>query len=376
MKTHCKEKQTYKKILFYEASSGFGGSASALVHMIRHLNREKFVPIIAFKNYGGQIEKIKNAELIKLKEYRKPDKLSNLHFLFYFVRNILPETFKLYFTIKKKKVSLVHVNINVTAGIPAIIAAKISGVPCVCHIRETRKLIKRERLFAKWVDRFIILNKYAYEVYKIDIAEEKLKVIYDGLDLDEFKGLGDGALRREYNLNSAPTVGVIGRIIKGKGQKEFVLAAKIALEIKPKIKFIIIGDAKSDSSLYYNEVKDLVKKEKLTDSIIFTGWRNDITNIIRDLDIVVLPSTTYPEGLPNAIIEAMALKKPVVASNIPGPSDIVVDGETGFLTPTGDTKIMAEKIIYILNNQEISRKMGEKGKIRTEELFEIGRAHV
>lgn len=360
-----KKRTAFKRILYYEPSSGFGGSSSALVHMIKRLNREIFTPIVVINNYGAQIEKLKNTEIIKIRGCTEQKQFLNS------LKNIAVGTIKLYLIIKKKRISLVHININVIAGIPAIIASKIAGVPCICHIRETRKLIKREKLFAKWVDIFILLNKPAYQVYKVDLPEKKMRVIYDGIDLDVLSSLEGGSLRNEYNLNSAPTVGVIGRIVEGKGQLEFVLAAKVALQTMPEIKFIIVGDSKSDDGCYFNRVKELVKAEQLSSNVIFAGWRNDIAGVIKDLDIVVLPSTTYPEGLPNAIIEAMVFKKPIIASDIPGPSDIVVNGETGFLVSPGDINAMAEKIIYLLNRKEVAQEMGRKGRIRAEELFNI-----
>ena len=276
------------KILFYEASSGFGGSASALVNIINHLDRRRFYPVVVIKNYGAQIDKIKNVEIVKLRDYIEADRLSGFNFILYFIKNIIPEVAKLWFIIKTKKISLVHININVIVGIPAIIASKIAGVPCICHIRETRELIKREKFFVKWVNKFLILNKNAYEIHKQDIPHDKLEIIYDGIDLDEFNEVNRGILKKEYNIGSAPVVGVVGRVVEGKGQKEFVLAVKESLKFKPNSKFVIIGDTKSGDSKYYDEVKELTSKEKLTDNVIFTGWRNDIKNIVPDLDILVL----------------------------------------------------------------------------------------
>lgn len=358
-------------ILYLESSSGFSGSANALAGLINSLDRKRFTPILAVKNYGSKIEKIKDARIIRLKDYKEPQRLTNFNFLIFFITHILPEAFRLYLIVKFNRISLIHINTNITLGIPAIIASKISGAPCVCHIRETRELIKRERLFSKLVDKFILLNKDACEIYSRDIPKEKLYIIYDGINLDEQSGINKEEFRKEFNLNGFPCIGVIGRIVAGKGQKEFILAAKDVLNLERKTRFIVCGGAMGGQADYFNEVKDLVKRNGLIDNVIFTGWRNDILNIIANLDILVLPSTTFPEGLPNAIIEAMALSKPVVATNIPGPSEIVVDSETGFLVEPADIKAMAEKIAYLLNNPDAARKMGKEGRKRTEELFDI-----
>ncbi|GEM_PF-1690886 len=356
-------------ILFYESSSGFGGSANTLANIINNLNRALYQPIVIIKNSGPQIERIRDAEIIKLKDYKEPAKASSFIYSVFFIKNILPESLRIYSIIKRKNISFVHINTNILLGIPAILAAKLANIPCVCHIRDTRGLIKRERFFANLVKMFIILNKDAYEIYTKDIPAEKINVIYDGIDTD-IKGLV-GNFKKELSFNSDPLIGAIGRIIEGKGQKEFILAAKEVLKTRPQAKFILAGEAKGDNGDYFEEVKNLVRDGNLEKNIIFTGWRNDINNIISDLDILVQSTTTFAEGFGLTCVEAMVLKKPVVATKVTGPSDIVVDGETGFLVPPGDIKAMAEKIIYLLDNPQMAKKMGEAGRDRAIELFNI-----
>jgi len=358
------------RILFYEPSSGFGGSANALVNLNNYLDKKIFTPIIAIKNYGFQIEKIKNSEKLKLTDYREPERLSNFGFFISFISKVLPEAIKLYFMIKKKKISLVHVNTNIISGIPAIIASKVAGIPCICHIRQTRELIKREKIFAKWVYKFIVLNSTVYEMLKQTVPQEKINIIHDGVDLKEFIQIGTGALRKEFNLDSEPVIGIIGRIIKGKGHKEFILTAEEVLRIRPNVHFVIVGDAKGGSDRYYNDIIDLVSKEHLKNNVIFTGWRTDVKGILNDIDLVVQPYT-LPEGLPNILIEAMALGKPVVTTNIPGPSEIVADGQTGFLVPSKDPLALAEAILKLLDNPQLAKQMGEAGRKRVEQLFNI-----
>lgn len=358
------------RIFYLEAGSGFGGSANALANLINNLDRDRFVPSVVVKNYGSQIGKIRNAEILKLTDYKEPEKLSNFGFFVYFIMKLFQEATKIYFIIKKSKISLVHVNTNIISGIPAIIASKVSGIPCVCHIRQTRQLIKRERIFAKLVDKFIVLNKTVFEMLKKEIPESKISIIYDGLDLETFQNTEIGIFKKEFNLDGASVVGMIGRIVEGKGHREFILVAKEVLIKKNNTVFLIVGDSKGSNDTYYNCVKDLVKTESLEKNVIFTGWRNDIKNVISDFDILIQCST-FPEGLPNVIIEAMASEKPVVATNIAGSSDIILNGETGFLVPPADIKAMAEKIIYLLDNPSLANIMGHKGRKRVEELFDI-----
>jgi len=366
-----KEKKVKQNILFYEASSGLSGSANALVHIINYLNRKDYNPIAAITNYGAKIGEIRDAKIVKLKHRDEPGHLSNAGFMLFCLKHYIPEIIKIYLLIKKEKINLVHINNNIISGIPAIIASKAAGVSCVSHLRETRRLIRREKYFARFVSKFFALNKKAYQVYKEDIPEDKLNIIYDGIALSDSSSDDRGSFRKELNLDSSVLIGTVGRIVRGKGQREFILAAKKVLKIKPDARFVIVGDSLGEDNRYKGEVEELVKKENLLGQIIFTGWRDDIRNILSDLDILVLPSTTYPEGLPNSIIEAMALRKPVVASNIPGPDEIVLDGQTGFLVKPGDINQLAEKIQILISDPKLANALGTRARIRTEELFDM-----
>ncbi len=361
-----------RRILFFESSSGYGGSASALVNLINNLNRQKYLPVVAYTNAGTQLKMIKEFRLIKIDGYVEPERMSSIQYALDFILILLPEALKLFLIIKKGNIKILHNNTNVLLGIPAIISAKLAGIPIVCHVRETREITKREKYFAKLVDKFVVLNKVALEIYKQHVPERKISLIYDGVNMNASKVTNrKNNLKRDFNLNGSPVVGLIGRIVEGKGQGEFIRVAQEVTKIKPEVKFLIVGEAKGGTNNYYRKINDLVKKEKLVNNVIFTGWRTDIREVISELDIVILASTTFPEGLPNVVIEASALGKPVVVTDIPGPPEIIEDGKTGFIVPPADIKAMSDKIIYLLNNPDIAKKMGEAGRKRCEEVFNI-----
>ncbi len=360
------------RVLIFETSSGFGGSSNALANLVNHLNRERFLVTVAITHFGPQVLNIKNAEIVQVAPCREPKNFSKFGFFFYFFASILPSALRIYLLAKRKNIALCHINTNIMLGFPAIIASRFAGIPCVCHIRETRRLIGRERVFARWVQKFILINSRAIEVYRRDLPESKIAVVHDGVDLERFSGSDPAtSFRERFNIGRAPVIALVGRIVAGKGHKEFILAAKEVLVEQPDAKFLIIGDAKGADDQYFSEVKRLVVDENLQESIIFTGWIKDIREALIDLDILVQATTTFPEGFGLTIAEAMALGKPVIATDIPGPSDIVVDGQTGFLVSAGDVKAMAEKILFLLNNPAMAKSMGEEGRKRVDELFDI-----
>jgi len=368
-----------RNTLFFEPSSGFGGSGNSLFNLLKFLNQEKFKPLVVTLNDGPQFTKIKElgVKIIKLhaKEIEPENNEGVLTYLKLFYQGIfylLPLTLKLLFIIKKYKIDLLHINTNIISGIPAILAGKMAGIPCICHIRQTRRPIKREKFFFRWIDKIILLNQKAKEIYLEDTQSNKLSLIYDGLDLEGFKPKNDRErITKEFNLNGSPCVGVLGRLVEGKGLDDFIKASALVLKEKPETKFFIVGSDPSEDKHLEKELKSLAQTLNLNGNLIFTGWRNDVSDLISSFDVLVQPSSSFPEGFGLTCIEAMALGKPVVATNIPGPQDIVVDGKTGFLVPAYAPTSLAEAILKLLNNPQLAKNMGEEGRERAEELFDI-----
>ncbi len=360
-----------KNILFYEPSSGFGGSANSLMNLVKHLDREEFHSIVVVKNIGSQIKKIKNVRIIKLRDYNEQKKISILKYVIFFLKNIIPEIFQISFILKQNKINLVHVNTNINSGIPAIMAAKIVGIPVVCWIRETRELVRREKFFQRFVKHFVVLNRDAYQLYKSVVTEEKISIIYNRVDINDFSNVPLGDFKEKYELKDSFIAGLVLRIVKGKGLEQIIAAAERIVEYRKAIKFIIVGDAKGGDEDYLIKLKDLVKSKNLEKSIIFTGWIDDVKSAIANFDVLIHPSTSFPEGLPRIILEAMVMQKPVIATDICGSREIVKDGENGFLVSVNDLNALCERIIYFFKNKEEKVRMGKQGIETIKQKFEI-----
>lgn len=352
-------------VLYVEPTSGFGGSSRCLAMILDHLDKQKYHPILALRHDSSYISPALSLTIYKLANY------SSAGNQIYYLWKVFCEFIQFIAIIVKERISLVHVNTNIILGIPTIMAARLTGRKCICYIRETRPLIKRERWIASWVDKIIVLNEKGRTLYEKDLPAGKVVVIPDGIDCAKFQEVERGHFRKEKKFENNALVGLVGRIVRGKGQKEFVLAAKKVLRQKSDVKFLIIGEAIGENDEYYREVKALVENEALTADVIFTGWRNDVNRVIADLDILVQGTTTFPEGFGLTIVEAMALGKPVIATDIPGPSEIVLDDITGYLIPPGNIDVMAEKTLYLLNNPPVAQSLGAKGRERAEKFFDV-----
>lgn len=377
----CREKgQTrIKNILYLEGGTGFGGSSNSLYRLLKNLDKTKFNPIVISFGKGPNIENIRDLGIeIIIKKPRDSDKFKLLPriFAFGFFYSTFPFTLFLLRFMRSKHIDLVDLNTNVASGAPALLAAKLLRIPCISHMRGYGKYTNFEKKLFKVVDRYICVSNYLRDILitKYNIGQQKIKTIYDGLDLDSFKPkVEKNRLREELNLEpNLPLIGIVSRLMLRKGQDDFIRAAKFVLSEFPETKFLIVGDNPEDNGSIKAYLKEIVDELGVSKNIIFLGWRKDITDILSLLDISVFASRMR-EGFGNVIMESMALGIPVVATNIGGCPELIKPGQSGLLVEPSNPQKLAEAIISLLRNQELALKISENEKLRASKLFDIRR---
>jgi len=276
------------------------------------------------------------------------------------------------------------------AGILGRIAAWLAGVPLIIYtahgfyFHDNMSLCKREILIAieKVVGRLftnLIFTQSREDkelaINRGIIAEDKIYHIGNGVDIYKFNSKNyvnkRSEIRNQLGIDEdSKVIGFIGRIVREKGIIELINAFQNVLKEVKKTHLIIIGDSlESDRDLNAKgEVQDLIDNFNLRENIRFTGYRNNINELLEAVDVFALPS--YREGMPRSIIEAMAMGKPVVATNIRGCREEVVDGKTGYLVPVKNVEKLALAILNILQDEQVAHKMGREGRIRVEKLFD------
>jgi glycosyltransferase involved in cell wall biosynthesis len=182
------------------------------------------------------------------------------------------------------------------------------------------------------------------------------------------------SLRRDFCIpEEAPVIAMIGRFQRGKGQRVFIEAATAVTRHRPNARFVVVGDTTLGLEPSYKaELATLVARYGLSPSVIFTGWRDDVPTLLNEVDILVHPATA-PESFGLVLVEALFQRKPVVASRQNGLMEIVTDGETGFLVPPGDAMAFADKILLLLGDEGLRRRMGERGREVVLERFTMAR---
>jgi glycosyltransferase involved in cell wall biosynthesis len=260
---------------------------------------------------------------------------------------------------RRMRPHIVHTH-TAKAGFVGRLAAVLCRVPVVVHTfhghvfqgyfgkTKTRAFIWLERLAARGSDVILTISQRLKDdlvAYRIAPAE-KIRVVPLGLKLLRLTNLEAlrGSFRREGGFSTEmPLVGIIGRLVPIKNHELFLAAANRVSQVRPEVRFAIVGDGERRAAL-----EALVEQLGLADRVWFAGWRDDLPRIYADLDALVISSNN--EGTPVSIIEAMAARVPVVATEVGGVPDLLRDGQLGTLVPPEDAGALAEAILETLDN--------------------------
>jgi glycosyltransferase involved in cell wall biosynthesis len=391
------------RVLFINHSVRDGGPGRSLFYILKHLDRTKLDPYVLVPKEGVFTELINNEGLADriIVERRFPENLqtprlswANRHDgaktspgimskLFKFASVILNvmDLFSLILTspflMRRKRIDIIYCN-----GTQAKIAGALIGVlnrcPVIWHVRniqQTKPLGITINLLASLpvVKKIICVSGPTAEQFPW--AREKITVIHNGIDLEEFKPeKTKGLLRSEFSIPEGTViVGSTGRIVPRKGYEYLINAALTIIgrlgEEGNKVRFVIVGDTPhffQDNHLQF--LKGLVGELGLEESFIFTGYRKDVGPYLKDFDIFVIPSN-YPDPFPRVVIEAMSFALPVVGLRIGGIGEAVENGVTGFLDEPGNTERMADEILKLIQDRSLRLSMGIAGRERVKRLF-------
>jgi len=362
---NCSGDMSYK-ILYINGTSNIGGAEASLLSLLKGINKDYFCPIAAVPQNGPLAEKLKcigiEVEIIRITEFSRRK-----------VLQFLVNTFRLAFFIRKKNIGLVHSN-SIYAAEQSFLAAKLAGVPCICHVRDLVPILgagKIRSVAFKSVERLIAISEAVKKdlVEKLRIPENKITRIYNGVDTDEFSpDISDSKFCNEFRLGSKKLVGLVGRFSPEKGQEFFLKAAAEVMKEYKEVSFILVGDAKLGSDKFKEEILDLSRRLDLKDNVIFIGFRDDLPNVLVALDMLVVPSRAEPFG--RVIIEAFACGVPVIATDS-GATPEIISKDSGMLIEPNNIGQLKQAIIELLKNPLRLKQMGQEGRKIVLEKFNI-----
>ncbi|MBI3988696.1 MAG: glycosyltransferase [candidate division NC10 bacterium] len=359
------------KIAYVIGTLDLGGAERQLVALAKGLDRSRFLPVIFCLTATGPLitdlaeagVKTRCFGLRGLKVWRNPLRVARALLTFFA-------------DLKKEKPEIVH-GLLFHAYILGTFAAKIAGVPIVIASRRSLGRFKErkwhylvaERLANRMTD-LIIANAEAVKedvIHQEKVKLSKVRVMYNGIDPSLYDLPPDPTLRASLGIpEAARVVGIVANLIHYKGHRFFLHACQAIKRKSPEVMFLLIGDGPCREVL-----EDLARELGLEKDVLFLGSRQDVPHLLALMDVVVLPS--LEEGFPNAVLEAMAAGKPVVATEVGGVPEVIVHRKTGLLVPPKDPQALADAIIELLDDPQLALEMGRAGRERVTKEFGLDR---
>lgn len=388
--TELKKPDSQIKVAFVDHSPEIGGAESSLLTFLRRMDKNQFNATVILTSEGLFSKRLRE-ENIQVKVIYLPLTLIRLKrgnalkaFLFLAVY-LFPLQFfiiRLYFYLRKNKFDLILTN-TIKAHFYGSLAARLCFIPVIWRFHDILSptdfspvLIQSIIFFGKrFPTRILAVSDLARDYLMRDgLKGDKIEVIFSGIDNErfEFKNTSRN-IRNEFDIgDNAKLVGCIGRIIPQKGQRSFLLAIPEVIKKYPETFFLIVGDAYLKEERYKEELLEIIKKNKIEDHVKFTGFRYDIGNLIRSLDILIFPSVA-PESFGLSVLEAMSLGKPVIASKVGGVCEIIEDGVNGMLIEPNHPEQITDRIIQLLSDKEMYHRMGWEAKEAVTRKFSLKR---
>ena len=352
-----------KNVLHLIETRGPGGAETMLTNLAKGLNSSKFNSLVGLLGTGWLFDQLQdngiNTVILRQRwsyDFQCLYDLVNL--------------------IREQDIALVHAH-EFMMNTYGFLAARLAKVPMIATVHgksyfsDKKRRVLAYKSIARWSGGMVAVSNDLknFIVQKTGLNPERITTIYNGINLEKYRrnDRNPKAKRRSLGIAAdAPIVGTVGNLYPVKGHTYLLKAASKVVKAFPPTKFLFIGRGKMRRELEV-EAEEL----GIAENVMFLGFRSDIPDLLSVMDIFALPSLS--EGLSLSILEAMAAGKPVVATDVGGNSEIIVDNEVGFLVPPRDPHAIASKMLLLLENKGLAREMGERAQNRVEGAFSLER---
>ncbi len=349
------------KILYINHVAYIGGAEIALLDLLRHVDRTQYTPVV-FVPKGALADAVQQLDvrcvhipvLPGLNRYTLPGVLSKLP--------------RLISMISREQPALMHANTNFTSLYSGLIS-KMTKIPSVGLIQDIEPFGRMGRGMVRQNTKVIAISD-AVRAYLVaeSVPEKNIVRIHHGVDLQKYQFCQE----EQEHSPSEVIIGIVGQLGERKGHLYLLEAVREIVQTTPHVRLWIVGKEPEHSPEGYTQaLYHYVEQAHLEQQVKFWGFQKDIPEILAQLDILVLASLQEPFG--KIVIEAMAMGKPVVASEVGGVPEIVLDGKTGLLVPPKDAVALRQALALLIKHQEKRTQMGIEGRRRVEQRFSIER---
>jgi glycosyltransferase involved in cell wall biosynthesis/Na+/melibiose symporter-like transporter len=370
------------RVAFVDHAHQLGGAQKSLCELLARLDRKRFTPILLC---SGDAQWLSRPELAGVEIVgvfrpmpllsRRRDQLS--HSVAGSITHLcggFSPALEVRRAIRRLNIDLVHTN-TLKAHLLGGLGAHLAGKPLVWHVRDilepgpARTWLLRAARFLR--PQVVAISQAVAEQFAGGVAPVAL--IYNGIPLDRFTpGPPPVGLREDLRLSADhEVICVVGRLAPWKGHRTLLEALSALRRSRPRAVLVVVGEVAFWDSSYELELKELTRDLGLEEAVRWVGFREDVPDLLRLCDVFVLPSVDEPFG--RAIIEAMAVGKPVIATRSGGAPEVVLDGETGLLVEPGNVTELAVAMERLLADRELAARMASAGMARARECFDVRR---
>lgn len=357
-------------MLFVISTLEVGGTERQLVAMVRRFDRERFEPVVCVLSAGGVLEQDVRSLGVGVHVIPLRGLSPTRH-----LPRVVSLVWRFLKVVRSEKPDLIHgllfwdYVLGACAGRLARVPAVVAGRRSLSRSRP-RKYLLLER-FVNWLTDLVIANSEAVRedtIRRERLPANKVIVIHNGIDLDRFdeEGPAGGPTGLPELDAGTHVVAVVANFLKYKGHLLFLEAWAEVVRHVPGAFAVLVGDGPTRKA-----VEEAARTMVVADRVFFVAIRHDVPAILRAAALYVHPSEE--EGFSNAILEAMAAGRPVVATAVGGTPEAVAHGQTGLLVRPGDSRELARAIVRVLAHPDEARRMGEAGRRRVAEDFTIDR---
>jgi L-malate glycosyltransferase len=346
-----------KNVLFLDHAIEMGGAEYSLYYLIKYLDTQSInmVLMVPPKSKLATMAESLNTS-VTYNDLNSPKEILR------FLRNIV--SIKRF--IKKNNINIIYCNTYRTI-IYGVFLKLITNCKVIWHVRDYYKNYFLKFIYAIFSSRIICISKSISEQFS-RLFSNKISIVYNGVDLEYYNPEKvPGNLKEELDITQDKIlVGMVGRIDRWKGIHLLIEAgAYIINELnKKEYVFVIVGESiLTNDQSYKIELKEMVKKNKLENNVLFLGQRDDIPNLMKSFDLTVNYSDNEPFG--RVIIESLAMGTPVIVNNTGGAPEIIRNIGNGLITKERDSRLLAKSILEMTKKRlDIKQKIKYIKKVR------------
>jgi glycosyltransferase involved in cell wall biosynthesis len=351
-------------ILFVIPRVAIGGTPRHLLEVLGHLDRTRFTPAVYCLKAGPESAFLARLRAlgVEVLDGRTAETFRGLRWV--------PAVLRLAALLRRRRIPVVQ-SYLLHANFLASLAGRLARVPVVVtSVRSLDVYAGHERVVARLSNRLADRVMVCGEAVRRHVHQaegcplEKLAVVPNGVDLARVARPASAAWPAE--LAGVPIVGAVGRLAPKKAQGDLLDAVPHVVDRVPAARVVLVGDGPDRAAL-----EARARALGVAERVRFLGAVGDAETLMARLDVFVLPSRL--EGMSNALLEAMAAGRPVVATDVGANAELVVDGVTGFVVPPARPDRLAEAIVTLLKDPERARVMGAAGRARVAEAFTVER---